>query len=54
MTKTMMRQRLRVRTPQQRIQALRAEIESVDPLPFAHEYSEWVDLFENLEAGACV
>ncbi|MFJ8844562.1 SUKH-4 family immunity protein [Streptomyces cyaneofuscatus] len=23
----------------------------VDPLPFAHEYSEWVEIFDNLEGG---
>jgi hypothetical protein len=33
------------------VQALRAEIRSVDPLPFSHEYSEWVELFDNLEGG---
>ncbi len=28
-----------------------AAIRLVDPLPFAHEYSEWVELFDNLEGG---
>lgn len=28
-----------------------AGIRLVDPLPFAHEYSEWVELFDNLEGG---
>ncbi|MEV5429754.1 SUKH-4 family immunity protein [Streptomyces sp. NPDC052701] len=31
--------------------ALMDEIQSVDPLPFAHEYSEWVEMFDNLEGG---
>jgi hypothetical protein len=26
-------------------------IRLVDPLPFAHDYSEWVELFDNLEGG---
>ncbi|MFD5904011.1 SUKH-4 family immunity protein [Streptomyces microflavus] len=26
-------------------------IRLVDPLPFAHEYSEWVEMFNNLEGG---
>jgi hypothetical protein len=33
------------------VQALKDEIQSVDPLPFAHEYSEWVGLFEELADG---
>ncbi|MEU0333997.1 SUKH-4 family immunity protein [Streptomyces sp. NPDC006193] len=31
--------------------ALTNEIRLVDPLPFSHEYSEWVELFDNLEGG---
>ncbi|GGV78227.1 MULTISPECIES: SUKH-4 family immunity protein [Streptomyces] len=33
------------------VRALKEEIQSVDPLPFAHEYSEWVGLFEELADG---
>ncbi|QKW28789.1 SUKH-4 family immunity protein [Streptomyces seoulensis] len=33
------------------VDALMAGIRLVDPLPFAHEYSEWVELFDNLEGG---
>jgi hypothetical protein len=35
------------------VQALKDEIQSVDPLPFSfsHEYIEWVELFDNIEAG---
>ncbi|MFE4673879.1 SUKH-4 family immunity protein [Streptomyces sp. NPDC056721] len=37
---------------QREVEALMASIREVDPLPFAHEYSEWVELFDNLR-GAC-
>ncbi|MFE9458635.1 SUKH-4 family immunity protein [Streptomyces californicus] len=30
---------------------IRNAIRLVDPLPFAHEYSEWVELFDNLDGG---
>ncbi|MFF0159185.1 SUKH-4 family immunity protein [Streptomyces sp. NPDC005263] len=33
------------------VDELAAGIRLVDPLPFAHEYSEWVELFDNLEGG---
>ncbi|MEU0071194.1 SUKH-4 family immunity protein [Streptomyces sp. NPDC006332] len=33
------------------VDELTAGIRLVDPLPFAHEYSEWVELFDNLEGG---
>jgi hypothetical protein len=33
------------------VNALMEGIRLIDPLPFAHEYSEWVELFENLEGG---
>ncbi|WP_394428886.1 SUKH-4 family immunity protein [Streptomyces sp. SGAir0957] len=36
---------------QQEVEALMARIREVDPLPFAHEYSEWVELFDNLQGG---
>ncbi len=31
--------------------AIHNVIRLVDPLPFAHEYSEWVELFDSLEGG---
>lgn len=31
--------------------AIHDAIRLVDPLPFAHEYSEWVELFDALEGG---
>ncbi|WP_354671422.1 SUKH-4 family immunity protein [Streptomyces sp. CSDS2] len=31
--------------------ALLDAIRRIDPLPFAHEHSEWVELFDNLEGG---
>ncbi|MEU2441340.1 SUKH-4 family immunity protein [Streptomyces rubradiris] len=31
--------------------ALLDGIRRIDPLPFAHEHSEWVELFDNLEGG---
>lgn len=31
--------------------AIHDAIRLVDPLPFAHEYSEWVELFDTLEGG---
>lgn len=33
------------------VDAMRDAIRLVDPLPFAHEYSEWVEMFDNLEGG---
>ncbi|MEU0602472.1 SUKH-4 family immunity protein [Streptomyces sp. NPDC006393] len=33
------------------VDAMMADIRLTDPLPFAHEYSEWVELFDNLEGG---
>jgi hypothetical protein len=33
------------------VDAMTADIRLTDPLPFAHEYSEWVELFDNLEGG---
>ncbi|MFD0420976.1 SUKH-4 family immunity protein [Streptomyces parvus] len=33
------------------VDAIHDAIRLVDPLPFAHEYSEWVELFDNLEGG---
>lgn len=33
------------------VDAMMAGIRLVDPLPFTHEYSEWVELFDNLEGG---
>ncbi|MFH9133942.1 SUKH-4 family immunity protein [Streptomyces sp. NPDC017524] len=33
------------------VDAIRDAIRLVDPLPFAHEYSEWVEIFDNLEGG---
>ncbi|GHE24098.1 SUKH-4 family immunity protein [Streptomyces thermodiastaticus] len=33
------------------VQALKDEIQRIDPLPFAHEHSEWIELFDNIEAG---
>lgn len=33
------------------VNALMDGIRLIDPLPFAHEYSEWVELFDNLEGG---
>jgi hypothetical protein len=33
------------------VDALRDGIRRTDPLPFAHEHSEWVELFDNLEGG---
>ncbi|MFI1186831.1 SUKH-4 family immunity protein [Streptomyces californicus] len=33
------------------VDAIHNAIRLVDPLPFAHEYSEWVELFDNLEGG---
>jgi hypothetical protein len=33
------------------VDALLDEIRRIDPLPFAHEYSEWVELFDSLEGG---
>lgn len=35
----------------QEVDALMAGLRAVDPLPFAHEYSEWVELFNNLHGG---
>ncbi|MGW6359365.1 SUKH-4 family immunity protein [Streptomyces sp. NPDC055092] len=35
----------------QEVEALMASIREVDSLPFAHEYSEWVELFDNLRGG---
>ncbi|GHA12846.1 SUKH-4 family immunity protein [Streptomyces echinoruber] len=31
------------------VDALMAGIRLVDPLPFSHEYSEWVEIFDNLQ-----
>ncbi|MFB6671222.1 SUKH-4 family immunity protein [Streptomyces sp. NPDC056390] len=36
---------------QQEVEALMASIREIDPLPFAHEYSEWAELFDNLRGG---
>ncbi|MER7196178.1 SUKH-4 family immunity protein [Streptomyces sp. CB01635] len=36
---------------QQEVEALMAGIREVDPLPFAHENSEWVELFDNPRGG---
>ncbi|MFB8072554.1 SUKH-4 family immunity protein [Streptomyces californicus] len=33
------------------VDAIRDAICLVDPLPFSHEYSEWVETFDNLEGG---
>ncbi|MBK0373766.1 SUKH-4 family immunity protein [Streptomyces sp. RB110-1] len=33
------------------VDAIHDAICLVDPLPFAHEYSEWVEMFDNLEGG---
>ncbi|MEU5084971.1 MULTISPECIES: SUKH-4 family immunity protein [Streptomyces] len=33
------------------VAALLDGIRRIDPLPFAHEHSEWVELFDNLEGG---
>ncbi|MFD3793314.1 SUKH-4 family immunity protein [Streptomyces californicus] len=33
------------------VDAIHDAIRLVDPLPFAHEYSEWVEIFDNLEGG---
>lgn len=33
------------------VDAIHDAIRLVDPLPFAHEYSEWVELFDSLEGG---
>ncbi|MBK3559094.1 SUKH-4 family immunity protein [Streptomyces sp. MBT56] len=33
------------------VDAIHDAIRLMDPLPFAHEYSEWVELFDNLEGG---
>ncbi|MET8845047.1 SUKH-4 family immunity protein [Streptomyces rubiginosohelvolus] len=33
------------------VDAIHDAIRLVDPLPFAHEYSEWVEMFDNLEGG---
>lgn len=33
------------------VEALLADIRQADPLPFAHELSEWNELFENLATG---
>ncbi|MFG2600213.1 SUKH-4 family immunity protein [Streptomyces sp. NPDC048462] len=33
------------------VDAIHDAIRLVDPLPFAHEYSEWVEMFGNLEGG---
>ncbi|PRH79294.1 hypothetical protein C6N75_10210 [Streptomyces solincola] len=33
------------------VDALTAEIRLTDPLPFRHELSEWIEIFENLEGG---
>ncbi|MFJ9107351.1 SUKH-4 family immunity protein [Streptomyces sp. NPDC102283] len=33
------------------IGAIHEAIRLVDPLPFAHEYSEWIELFDALEGG---
>ncbi|MFI6358042.1 SUKH-4 family immunity protein [Streptomyces sp. NPDC050743] len=35
----------------QEVEALMADIRRIDPLPFAHAYSEWNELFDNLGTG---
>ncbi|WP_428950515.1 SUKH-4 family immunity protein [Streptomyces sp. cg35] len=35
----------------QEVEALMAYIREVDPLPFANQYSEWNELFDNLQGG---
>lgn len=36
---------------QREVAALMASIREVDPLPFAHENSEWVELFDSPRGG---
>ncbi|MGY1583728.1 SUKH-4 family immunity protein [Streptomyces sp. MN13] len=36
---------------QREVETLLADIKQADPLPFAHELSEWNELFENLSTG---